>query len=636
MSADDVSQFLTNALYVLIFVVVAARALRRPLRASVDSALFFGVIALIIAISWINQALDIEPGRWQAALTGAVLMALPYLFLRLVYDFSDVSALVMRVAEAGLGFSIVSLLVFSPLPAGLVLALVIYFAVFSVYGAAAFMRESRRSSGVTRRRMQAVAVGSVMLGAVLLVAGFQALWPGQADLWRLISRALALASGIAYFLGFATPGWLRRTWQEPELRAFLGRAARLPRLPDTASIVRELERGAAASLGAPYAAIGLWDGEAQVLRFGYRAPLGRGGRRPVPDVTGSTTHSEEGDLFDVRPGEMIAGRVFAAQEAIFSANAMRDDPANADAYRAAGAAAVLAAPITAGDRRLGALVVYAPRAPIFAEDDLVLVQLLADQAAVILESRALIDEAARVQAREEATRLKDDFLSAAAHDLKTPLTALIAQAQLLERRALRRPDAPPDLEGIQRIVRASKRLQRLVLELLDASRVEEGRLVGARETVDLVELAGDACARNLSGQHGCTVEAEGPVVGEYDPVRIAQLLENLIENAVKYSPEGGEVRVRVWREGDTAHLTVTDQGIGIPPGDLPHIFDRFHRGANVNDRTFAGMGLGLFICRGIAEQHGGRIWASSAAGRGSTFHVALPLVAVAPATEGAA
>lgn len=168
-----------------------------------------------------------------------------------------------------------------------------------------------------------------------------------------------------------------------------------------------------------------------------------------------------------------------------------------------------------------------------------------------------------------------------------------------------------------------------MLELLDASRVEDGRLVGFVETVDLVEIAREICKRHDSARHPCLLDAEEPVVGDFDPLRIAQLVENLVENAVKYSPGGGEVRVRVWREGGEGRLSVTDQGIGIPADDLPHIFQRFHRGSNVDDRRFAGMGLGLFICRGIAEQHGGRIEVRSALGRGTTFEVALPVRAEA-------
>jgi signal transduction histidine kinase len=104
------------------------------------------------------------------------------------------------------------------------------------------------------------------------------------------------------------------------------------------------------------------------------------------------------------------------------------------------------------------------------------------------------------------------------------------------------------------------------------------------------------------------------------------MIDNLLENAGKYSPEGGEVRVRIHEEGASAWITITDPGIGIPAADLEHLFDRFHRGGNVDDRNFAGMGLGLFICRGIVEQHGGVIWATSPGpNRGSTFHVVLPI-----------
>ena len=604
MSADELLEWATQVAFVVIFLVVAARAARHRSRTNLDIVLLFGDTTLVIVVGRITRVLGIQPGPLLNAATSSLVMALPYLLLRLVDDFSDVPRPVMRVAEVGLVCSVVSLFVLAPpLPVWLTLLLVVYFFGLAIYAALAFVREARRTSGVTRRRMQAVAAGSAFLGLTILVAGFQAALPALAGWWTVLGRIFGLASGLGYFVGFAPPAVLRRAWQEPELRGFLARAASLPRLPDTRSIVRALEQGAAAALGAPYAAIGLWDASAGVLRFDL-----------------------DGESFELRSGEMIAGRAFAEGRPLFSTNAARDDPAHAERYRAYGARAVLAAPISAGERQLGVLTVYAPRAPIFAEDDLVLVQLLADQASVILESRELIDEAARVQAREHATRLKDDFLSAAAHDLKTPLTTMVAQAQLLERRAALRPEAPADAAGIRRLVRESKRLNSLVLELLDAAQVEQGRLVGTREAVDLVELAREACERHQHlDRHPCVVEGDSSVVGEYNRNRIVQLLDNLIENAIKYSPDGGEVRVRVWREVGEAHLAVSDQGIGIPEADLPYLFERFHRGANVDDRRFAGLGLGLYICRGIVEQHGGRIWATSTPGRGSTFHVALPM-----------
>lgn len=626
MSAITLLQFFAQALFVVIFVVVAFDAVRRPRRATIDIALLFAVVSLAVAEGWLTSALDVTPGRWLSAISGSLLMALPYLLLRLVDDFTRVPRWLARGALVAFVLAVVGLFALpSPLPGWIALVYVIDFVGLEVYGAVKFLQEAARSSGVTRRRMEAVAAGSFLLGLVILAAGFAIVAPRLDWLWSGVANLSALASGVAYFLGFAPPSILRRAWQEPELRAFLGRAANLPRLPTTRAIVREFEAGAAAALGAPAASIGRWDESDGMLYFFHQE--GNATAIPEPDPLDQPRFVNTPDTLAIVPGVTLGGRSFAEQRAIFSEDAARDDPANAAVYASSGALAVLAAPITAGSRRLGVLTVYAPSAPIFAEDDLQLVQLLADQAAVILESRALIDEAARVQAREEAARLKDDFLSAAAHDLKTPLTTLVAQAQLLERRAQRQPAAPADAEGIQRIVRESQRLRDLVLELLDASRAEQGRLVGLVEPVDIVDLAREICGRHSSERHRCLVDADGPVVGEYDPLRISQMVENLVENAVKYSPAGGEVRVKVSREGETGRLSVSDQGIGIPPADLPFIFGRFHRGTNVDDRRFSGMGLGLFICRGIAEEHGGRIWVESPAGRGTTFHVEMPLAA---------
>jgi signal transduction histidine kinase len=603
MSAYQLLQLISQLLFVLVAVGVALQTIRRPLKANVDTVILFAVVALLVAIGWVHQVTGVKAGRWEGAVSSSLLMAIPYMLVRLVDDFTSPRRAIPRTAAVGLAASIVSLFVFPlPYPGILVLLLVLYFVGFTTYVAVAFTKAARVASGVTRRRMNAVAAGSLFLGAAILLAGISAATPGLAKTEGIIISLFALLSGLFFFLGFAPPVWLRRAWQEPEVRGFLARAASLPRMPDLEGIVQELERGAASSLGVAQASIGLWNAELGAMRY----------------------RSNQGSL-DFGADQMLGGRAFISQQPIFSDNAERDDPEHAEAYRRAGARAILAAPITSEGNRLGVLVVYAAHAPIFADDDLALVSLLANQAAVILESRTLIDEAARVKALEETARLKDDFLSAAAHDLKTPLTTIVAQAQLLERRAKRHPMEPASLDGIESLVKESQRLKRLVLELLDVARVEQGRLVNYREPLDLVELAREVCGRHSTALHQYSLDASGRLVGNYDGTRITQLIDNLLENAAKYSPAGGLVRVRLWQDGASARLTVTDSGIGIPPDDLAHLFDRFHRGSNVDDRRFAGMGLGLFICRGIVEQHGGSIWGSSAGvGQGSTFHVVLP------------
>lgn len=634
VTADQFLNFLTQATFFAVFLVTAAAAFRAPRRSRIDTALFFGALAVIIAVQWVTAALHLPAHPASGAMTGGLAMALPYLMLRLVDDFSGVAPRIMGAAAVGLAGAVLLVATLpmwpqdSPVRFPLTGLLVAYFVVLAIYVAARFVTGAQRASGVTRRRLQAAAAGCALLGLVILLTLPTTLFPELRPVWMVVSRLAGLASGLAFFLGFAPPPILRRAWQEPELRSFLGRAARLPRLASTDEIVSEITRGVSASLGAPYATVGLWDEHEKVLRY---APL------------------ESGGEWEVVPAERyIAGRAFTQQRAILSENAARDDPESAAVYRAAGTKAILAAPITAGSARLGVLVAYAPNPPIFADDDLVLIRLLADQAAVVLESRKLIDDAAGVRAREEVTRLRDDFLSSAAHDLKTPLTTLLAQAQLLERKVARDPSAPADAKGIHRLVVETRRLNGLVLELLDAARAEQGRILGQVEVADLVEIARQVAARLSTDRHPVRMSGNDRVIAELDSMRIDQVLSNLIENSAKYSPEGGEIELRVWQEGDSAYFSVMDRGIGIPAADVPYVFDRFHRGGNVDDRQFAGMGLGLYICRAIVEAHHGQISvvsarpggaAGEAAARaeraGSTFTVSIPLVQPAGPATGA-
>ncbi|HEU5316173.1 MAG TPA: ATP-binding protein [Chloroflexota bacterium] len=609
LTADQFLSFLTQAAFFLVFLLTGWSALRRPRRAAINTALFFGVIAAVVLWQWLSGVLHLAPNRIASTIVGALFFTLPYLMLRLVDDFAYVPRWIKRAAEAGLALSAGALVALNswetadPRRVAPTVVLIVYFVVLIAYSGVRFVMEAAQTTGVTQRRMQAVAVGSILLALLLFLALPQLFVPSLAPVLSIVNRLCGLASGLAFFLGFAPPPILRRAWQEPELRAFLGRAASLPRLATTDEIVAEIERGAAAALGTPHASVGLWDRERDVLR--YRAP--------------------GGDILEAPSDRYVPGRAFTTQRPIYCDDAMRDDPENAEEYRRNGARAVLSAPITAGAEQLGVLTAYSPRPPIFADDDLVLLRLLADQAAVILESRRLIDDAARVRAQEEATRLRDDFLSSAAHDLKTPLTTLLAQAQLLERKAARDPEAPADLSGIRRLVGETRRLNGLVLELLDASRAEHGRILASLEPLDLAEVAHVVCGRVTTERHPCRAETAGTVEGQFDRTRIEQVLNNLLENAIKYSPEGGAIVVRVWAEGERAHLTVADKGIGILPEDQPFVFERFHRGRNVDDRQFAGMGLGLYICRAIVEAHGGVIRVSSESGAGTTFHVELPL-----------
>lgn len=223
---------------------------------------------------------------------------------------------------------------------------------------------------------------------------------------------------------------------------------------------------------------------------------------------------------------------------------------------------------------------------------------------------------------------KDDFLSAAAHDLRTPLTSVKGRVQLLRRRAGRGAlEQDPLIGDLDRIEVGLNRMTSLIGELLDVANIQIGRpLTLHRGEVDLAELARNTVAdqQNISGRHEFTVSAEGPIVGRWDISRLERALANLLSNAIKYSPQGGEIAVEVRADRDTAILSVADRGIGIPTADLPHVFDRFHRGGNAAGKI-PGTGIGLAAVRDIVSRHGGSIEARNRPGGGAIFTIRLPL-----------
>jgi len=223
---------------------------------------------------------------------------------------------------------------------------------------------------------------------------------------------------------------------------------------------------------------------------------------------------------------------------------------------------------------------------------------------------------------------RDEFLSIASHELRTPFTALSLQVQGLIRR-LRRSEAIPsreemlvDLESANRLL---ARAARMIDELLEISRVAAGRFELQREEMDLAQSVREGLARfeKQLTSAGCRVELrlEGKVTGHWDPVRLDQVIDNLISNAAKYGA-GKPVEVWLSDRGERVVLGVRDHGIGIDPADQSRVFGQFERA--VSPRRFGGFGLGLWITRRVVEAHGGTISLTSEPGRGSTFTVELP------------
>lgn len=237
-----------------------------------------------------------------------------------------------------------------------------------------------------------------------------------------------------------------------------------------------------------------------------------------------------------------------------------------------------------------------------------------------------------INAHKRAAEERIAFVDSAAHDLRNPLTSLKGQVQLLQRHMERGELVEPTalVRRLAAIDETANRMTALLDEMLDAAHLQAGRALDLhRDPIDLMLLAEAVAdeAQRRTTHHRIRVETEAPLIGEWDGRRLERMLGNLLDNAIKYSPQGGEVVVRLAREvdaaGDWAVVTVMDQGLGIPAADLPQVFARFHRGRNVGG--IRGTGIGLAGARQIVEQHGGTIAAASIENQGSTFTVRLPL-----------
>ena len=230
-----------------------------------------------------------------------------------------------------------------------------------------------------------------------------------------------------------------------------------------------------------------------------------------------------------------------------------------------------------------------------------------------------------VTRESEAERMRTALVSTVSHELRSPLTAIKGYTDaLLESGPW---DDDTEREFLEIIASSTGKLSHLVDNLLDAAKVDAGVLQLEREPVRVERIARQVVEQRwaLLTNHKLTLDVAGALpLADADPFRVEQVLTNLVENAIKYSPEGGEITVKVATRGDNVAVSVQDQGVGIPPEHVEKLFDRFYRIDNRLARTTKGVGLGLYICKSLVEAHGGRIWVQSRAGAGSMFGFTLP------------
>lgn len=340
--------------------------------------------------------------------------------------------------------------------------------------------------------------------------------------------------------------------------------------------------------------------------------------------------NDEGSLYRIALAneQSSSVRVFKSGEPFLTADAQNDPKVISHYARLWRCHSVLAVPLSIEGRRIGVLRVGSFKKNFFTSEHVDFVSLIAEEAAVLVDSAMLSRRLADSNRRlAEMNRIKDDFVSTVSHEFKTPLTSILGFLSVII------DGDAGDLNDEQRrflgIVRSSaQRLSGLVSDILDLSKLEGGleMEVVPLDLGALARRAAEECEWKAS-EKGVAILIEAPEglpAASGSERWLGQVVENLLTNAVKFSRPGGNVAVRVSHKGEGVQVSVSDSGIGIPKADQARIFEKFFRASNRDATGASGTGLGLAICRHIVNRHRGRIWFESAEGAGTTFHFLVP------------
>jgi K+-sensing histidine kinase KdpD len=338
-------------------------------------------------------------------------------------------------------------------------------------------------------------------------------------------------------------------------------------------------------------------------------------------------------------GESITGKVFnqgvgrLLRTPKQVAEAMSDmRPANREAMaRASGTQKLprctLAAPISVGDQKYGVLVLETISGPaVFSDDDLPFLQTIADLIALAIDRDRLAAQAEAIRSARQTERMRSEVLAALSHELRMPLTAIQGYASALLLNDIEWSQEKRQ-EFLSQIENESQNMETMLRNILDSSLMNIDQLEIERQPVNLPAISREAAAeiQQHTGLHHVIVDypVDFPIL-EADPRWIKQVFRNILDNAVKYSPEGGLIVVRGEVRPSNILVTIADQGIGISPEDLSILFERYLRIRSSANLHIPGSGLGLPISRAIIEAHGGRIWVESKQGEGTTIYFTLP------------
>ena len=607
MSLQAFLEWFTQGSIVLLAILMVVQWARWRDRVSLDIFLVFGSLAILLILERALRLTQIE-AAWIRPLGVSVLLAHPYLLLRVVSHFRRVSQTVKRLAAGGLILSLIVTwtAVWPSSSAALLAFAFVYFIWLLGYVAWAFRKGARSAGGVTHWRMQHASLGAALLGIVFVLSVLDAVLPDWQEATGALIPLAALGAALNYYFAFAPPTWMRRLWQSSELYGFLSDRTMSGGPASQADVLHRLCSFAVSAVGATGSAVALWDEPQQALivavsRWGYLEP-----GRPVP----------EGSLLEAWRTNQAT--LVKRHEWVLPGGA---------------AGSVYVVPIPCAVSPRGLLFAILPKAALFVSDDLALLRAACNETAVQLDNvtmrerqQALISELGQRSDQLAAVNKElEAFSYSVSHDLRAPLRHISGFTELLQK------SGGPELDDrrlryLRLISESAVKMGELIDSLLVFSRM--GRTEMQRTHVDLNAIVRQAQRDAASADPARSVEwviRPVPTVPG-DPNMLQLVFTNLMSNAFKYSRTREQAVIEVGTKEKTrteSVVYVKDNGVGFDmayANRLFGVFQRLHR-----SEEFEGTGIGLANVQRIVSRHGGRVWAESELGKGATFYVALPM-----------
>lgn len=613
MSPDNSAFILVRATFIFLAILTIIDLARQRDRIRLEIALTFIALALIF---WqITVTPDHSPA-WLGIASSIAVVAQPFLSLQLVSHFRPVPGVVRYFAVLGMVASL-GILLAIPAPRSVLLLLIAvgYFVAVQGYCAFAFVIGTVSTLGVTRWRLAFAAAGSAMLTLIIVLLAMISAMQSVSPLAAPVGVLLMVLSAVCYYLGFAPPRWLRRTWQLLELESFL--------TENTSSALKEF---AADTLGLLCAYTERTVGAVAVVAMcaadGSHLVIQAPHTSPLLNTRLEFQEAELARLWQNRLPQFVASPASVGDAVAAVANKQK-------------ARALLMVPVAAEKQVRGLLIVFLQRRPLFVNDVLQLLAVLSTQSAIMLNLSAVLAEAQalneqleqrvreRTQELESANQALDTFAHTVAHEVKSPITQIVGYAQMGESEIARADPSSPLVVYFSQIVRGARKMGNIIdgLLLLANTRQSQASLTA----LDMGTVFADACHRLHHDIKSSQVSISTP--GEWLPCMayapwVEEIWVNYIGNAIKYAGERANIDVRCELiSGSMVRYSVRDNGPGISPEDQQRLFVPFVRLGNSKKH---GHGLGLSIVRQIVEKCGGKAGVVSQPGQGACFWFTLP------------